>query len=138
MVELRAQVGTNTWTNGRSADYKSSVCGLDVGNHGGYCCGMRHLFNFPLQTEPNEFSQEEKTIWLAEAIERCISSFENDDNSGELDDWRCCIEVTLAEYQLTEWCRTLEEAGFKQVYSFLNSNSGNECHVFLLETNRPR
>lgn len=115
---------------------------LDRSYHGGGCCGMQHLHGF---YTPYQWTDEHKRQFLQEGIDSVFDSFaeggewEERECDGEdvRSSWRCCIEVVLNEQQLGYWAETLEAAGFKQVYSFLNHNSGNECHVFLLETNRP-
>jgi hypothetical protein len=131
MALLRAQVGTYDYTHGKSKDYRAAVYGLDIEEHGGECCGMRHLHGFP----DNEATPEERENWLKNAVFNCIESYGDAEDVEHL--WRSCIEVVLNEHQLSDWCAILEKQGFKQVFSFLNSNSGNECHVFMLETNRP-
>jgi hypothetical protein len=116
---------------------------LDRNYHGGSCCGMQHLSGF--YTIPS-WTDAQKKQFLQEGIDSVFDSFvegvawEEREYNGEnvRSIWRCCIEVVLNEAQVGYWAETLEAAGFKQVFSFLNHNSGNECHVFLLETNRPK
>lgn len=137
MVQLRASSGDrpNSSNGWQGVNWVPPVHGLEVEDHGGHCCGVKHLHGFPCSSQ---YTAAEKEQWLRDAIHRCIDQFsEFDDDEQAYSTWRGCIEVVLAEDQLNCWCRTLEEAGFKQVFSFLNHNSGNECHVFLLETNRP-
>lgn len=138
---LRDQVGTaHSYFNGteESADYKPAIHGLEAEHHGGGCCGVTHLYGFPDCSEQFKITEAEKKAWLRDAINSCIDMFGDFEYSGmDYYEWRGCIEVVLSEHQLKDWCKPLEEAGFKQVFSFLNHNSGNECHVFLLETNRP-
>lgn len=142
---LREQVGTQArYANGTyippSKDFAPKIEGLRTPDHGGQCCGMTHIHTFP----SIDATVEQKAEWINKAIDNKIAGMVCDDEDcfcdqpKYADEVRHCFEVVLAESQLSGWCEALEKVGFKQVYSFLNTNSGNECSVFLFETNRPK
>jgi hypothetical protein len=118
---------------------------LEREEHGGGCCGITHLYNFPFG---DTHSLEQKKAGLQKEIDYAVMRHRyaddwierREDGEDDIDiakDWRHAIEVILNEHQLQHWNDVLEAVGFKQVFSFLNNNSGNECFVYYLETNRP-
>lgn len=83
-------------------------------NHGGYCCGAQHLYNFNYHT-----TKEEIEMRLAQTRQYA--------NQGQL------VEVILTNRQCKELPNVpkwLQEIGFKLVNRFKNPNSGNICNVF--------
>lgn len=104
----------------------------NVNEHGGGCCGIQHINEFP---SSNVYTPKARREMIAEAVAEAISEYDDDDR--DLADWRCALEVVLAEYQIPGWRKPLEDSGFREVFSFLNDNSGNRCYVFYLETNKP-
>lgn len=119
-------------------------------DHGGGCCGIMHLFSFD-GIAVNGETHDSKVARVKVAVEKAIDTYDMDpdcfcdeefrddvcdcDVKDNRDEWRCAVEAVLAGYQLASWRSPLEECGFKEVFSFHNSNSGNRCHVFYLETN---
>jgi hypothetical protein len=137
---------------------------LSSEDHGGGCCGINHLYGFYLPRTPKENSStyyKRKIEFINKGIERCLDVYDDnfcdggdncgcggcdcgscppppDDEDGcgqpTREKWRSAIECVLAEPQIPEWRKPLEECGFKEVFTFLNSNSRNRCYVFYLET----
>jgi hypothetical protein len=121
--------------------------GLEIDSHGGHCCGVTHLSHFP--TTPAGTTDVQRIAYIRQGIEEvlddqdiescdpdeCASlcagceSFEDKRKSH-----RHCIEVVITTAQAREWRGPLETVGFKEVYSFHNSNSNNACHVFMFTT----
>ena len=67
---------------------------------------------------------------IIEEYDGYILNEDADDEDPQYNDHRV-KEVVLADYQMgAGWPEALAELGFKQVASFLNSNSDNVCHVF--------
>jgi hypothetical protein len=108
--------------------------GLNVNGHGGSCCGIKHIHEFPTGGLPNQWSLEQRLGWInkavVEAVEHCGSY---DDEFDSESAWHVACEVVLIDEQLPHWEEALKQVGFKEVFSFLNDNSGNICHVFYLE-----
>lgn len=101
-----------------------------IDDHGGNCCGIKHLFYFPADYNGD------RDAFLKSELEGICEYFDNyDDEDYSPDTWQGAVEVVLASYQLEEWRKVVEDYGFKEVFSFHNSNSGNRCHVFYLELN---
>lgn len=122
--------------------------------HGGHCCGMLHIYNFPNATihlvesgarpiTPHKnVTLEEKVQWIEGVIEQGVCNQYNlydydewDNPVQEVDQekvkkWSCLVEAVLVSAQLRIWQKALEQIGFKKVNEFHNSNSGNVCHVF--------
>lgn len=120
------------------------IQGLFIRDHGGNCCGVNHLDSFPpLTAAMFGVTDEQRRKWIKSAVDEAIEGYDlcDDLDCGcsrcgvGYDEWRTAIEVVLVKSQLTEWRKPLEDCGFKEVFSFHNTNSGNRCHVFFLETN---
>ncbi len=110
--------------------------GLITNGHGGACCGIRHIYSFPIVTA----TIAEKVEWIKVAVKACVNVYdENTDlynlSSHNTDAWQMLIEVVLIGNQLPCWQEALLEVGFKLISMFRNSNSGNTCYVFHLGTN---
>lgn len=131
---------------------RDNLYGFNVEEHGGSCCGIHHVFEFPSTRGTNgaesvkDPTNAEGEGWLRSAIEDILEDYyqgDEDDTSDDMDrnhhhhmkTWRTGIECVLADYQLKVWKPHLEKVGFKQVFTFHNSNSGNNCTVFYYETN---
>jgi hypothetical protein len=108
--------------------------------HGGQCCGIQHIHgfaNFGFRGESRS-----KLDFVKAGIEKALNRYTSEGcdcgcglSSRDLSEWSCAIECVLNEEQIDYWREAVEEAGFKQVFSFHNDNSGNDCFVFYLETN---
>lgn len=99
---------------------KSSSMTLKIMDHGGGCCGAKHLANFPMYD----------IMWELELIKR-LEEFKQE-RPGQT------IEVILINGQFGPdfiWVKLLLRLGFKFVAHNRNSNSQNENFVFLLTTN---
>jgi len=136
--------------------------------HGGCCCGIQHLYQFPAsptselllghynwQTKiPKDAKRVVAKDRLRDVIKSHLGEFydsvleEYEDYSYSEDEGlpdnleemqkrgrvSRCIEVALTEDQTLVWRTTLEEMGFVEGINFLNDNSGNRVHIFLLDT----
>lgn len=122
---------------------------MAVNTHGGNCCGVAHVHDFPskacfnlrataaasrkslLQTTPKQWLKAQ----VAKAVTEIYSTYYECDDDGEYElgpeECQYAIEVVLAGYQMPMWEPILAEAGFKMVLQFTNSNSDNECYIFL-------
>lgn len=125
---------------------KDNFTGLFVDEHGGQCCGIQHLYHFPsiYGVEP-----EERVGWIRKACTNAVEQYdiiqcgcdwddcedcEADKDRTPPDKWQCAVELVLNNEQFVEWEPAVLAAGFKQVYEFLNSNSGNTCRVYFFTT----
>ena len=83
-----------------------------ISNHGGSCCGVKHLHSFhsPLNFAAGDMGQ------LREMVSRVKKGIS--------------IEVVLTDTQSALWAPSLVKIGFKPVFRFRNSNSGNRLTVF--------
>lgn len=122
------------------AFYIDDVDDLAAEEHGGSCCGMTHLFEFP--AADGTLAQRCKIV--QNGIDRILKNAYDDlpftwkakfEDGGS--DMRHCIEVVITASQKVGWQEPLVDSGFTEVFSFVNSKSGNRCYVYLLETNRP-
>lgn len=111
-------------------------------NHGGGCCGMKHIHGFAAYT----LEQKRQLIDFIDEVTE-----EDDDKQG-------CLEVVLTDYQMMTgagyppgrerggdnalsftyygWAPHMAELGFKLVARFQNSNHGNWCNVLHLHYNQ--
>lgn len=123
---------------------KDNFTGLFVIGHGGSCCGIQHIYNFP---SIYAVELEERVGWIRKACMEAVNDYDIDDAcdcsgcvaargglSPDRDNWQCAVEVVLNNHQFEEWEPALLAAGFKQVYEFFNSNSGNTCRVYYFTT----
>lgn len=93
---------------------------LDVIEHGGGCCGMTHISDFPSIVDAENKKDRAAMI---DAFDEALN-----DVGTNLSH---CIEVVLIDDQLREgWLRIIQKRGFKRVSRFRNSNSNNVCNVF--------
>lgn len=121
------------------------VNGLYIERHGGGCCGVNHLYGFPSLTDAKYAVNDDKRVeWIKLALENVVidnydvcecENCDGDCGYPASNTFKCAIEVILSAGQLAEWRGPLETSGFKEVFDFYNSNSGNQCHVFYLQTN---
>ncbi len=142
------------YKHGPNNQWTSQIVGLFVDEHGGNCCGIQHLHTFPTLANSPPLTKiatlEKRVEWIKAGIAAAIDHYDTADDcdcydedgecqgectSDRSDTWQCAIEVVLTPNQVEEWRESLEACGFKEVFSFHNSNSGNRCHVFFLETN---
>jgi hypothetical protein len=110
--------------------------GLVVCDHGGGCCGMRHLYEFEDPSDfPSRTTLAEKLQYIQNGVTRALDRQGQNLSNGEF--YRSmAIEIVLAEYQWSFWDTAVRRAGFKRVLEFLNSNSGNRCRIYVGEFKR--
>lgn len=102
---------------------------LSFNDHGGECCGVIHLYDFP--TFAGDFRNAEKAEEiLRNDIQEAIGMCRRSERSK-----RCIlIEVILTEGQLKLfdglYKRLLDEFGFKQGPVWVNSNTGHILYMF--------
>lgn len=83
--------------------------------HGGWCCGMRHIMSFP------RVADERGKAELDAVIERCSQA----NRRGN------AIEAVLTLTQKLTWGRILEEKGFREVFVWQNKNTASELHLYM-------
>lgn len=92
-----------------------------VEEHGGACCGICHLYDFP------RFANVENIKELKWEIRGII-----------LDKGRgVAIECVITNRQ-KQWAPILRKIGFKKVFQWKNPNSGNTCNQYILNTRQVR
>lgn len=123
---------------------------LSVQTHGGRCCGIKTIWNFPhspdcfLQNKRKtnvskytdydgnavsktfNFHSEKRPQERAKERFKAILSFLSEERPSGL------VEVTLTGSQLMNWREFLEGLGFKEVTRFNNSNTYTIVHVLHL------
>ncbi len=95
--------------------------------HGGYCCGLWHVFGMDESpNSPNTGYDGRRRISGAEALTSMLRGLLPEGNSGRV------IEVTTTSEggQTDNWSAELTQQGFKAVCSFRNSNSRNTVTVW--------
>lgn len=112
---------------------------LEEDEHGGGCCGITHLHEFPNRGSNSISACVE---FVQNSVDNGLVSAHNDlgwiaKEKIKAKDMRHLFEVVLSETQIEEWRDAVEDCDFVEVNSFLNTKSGKRCHVFHLETNRP-
>lgn len=119
---------------------------MSCSHHGGGCCGVFHVHDFPSDFHGHASGMNQKK-WLKTAVEAGREKQHGHYYEGPCDcgedgcsyegdyvdsvDAVYAVDVVLADYQMDMWEETLTAAGFKMVLSFENTNSGNTCYIFL-------
>ncbi len=124
---------------------------LAVQTHGGRCCGIKNIWNFPYSPSTMLGEKKYKKVssnadFLGHGVRKEFN-FHQRARPKETAEKRLkavvayikkrrpqgLIEVVLTCHQLINWENTLVELGFKEVTSFKNSNTfGTRLHVFHL------
>ena len=96
--------------------------------HGGGCCGISHVYNFPATVDEAWLNRE-----MREAIEDVEQEAQERVEDEDLKKWKGkfghAIEVCLTDDQMMVWAATLKKKGFKLGLRWLNDNSGNYCNL---------
>jgi len=113
---------------------------LQYAEHGGSCCGIYHIHSFPAYLPTGATLDCRKRI-IEAAVANCLAEYEDNDDyftedAFNEDSWKMAIECVLTNRQLPDWQEALEAVGFKLVFSWDNSNSGNTCNMFVKGTNQ--
>jgi hypothetical protein len=103
--------------------------------HGGDCCGMTHIHNFPYK--PNAEVQKELDNIVESITEACAQEGCSCGCSAA-SPGRGLVEIVLVDAQAKGWHSSLKKRGFRRVGRFLNSNSGNYCNIYHLAFGQPR
>lgn len=125
--------------------------GLLRSSHGGSCCGMTHIWNFPssptvVLAARTAYDEDAWTKYRA-AIpghglvyndafpeQTAVKRLDEILSRITMDRIHGIIEAVLIQAQLPYWQKTLEERGFKIVNAYTNSNSYNLLSVFHLNS----
>jgi hypothetical protein len=110
-------------------------------NHGGYCCGMRHLYGFTnidgenLLVEASGRTRRAGPLTRAQAFKTLLKEVdESPAFNRNCTDRGKTIEVILTATQIRSeghiTIPMLKKAKFKHVYTF-NNSTGDTCYVFL-------
>lgn len=94
--------------------------------HGGHCCGIHHMWGFPMCRYEDE--QKERIKRFRELIIEYDEEGLYDDDEGPCEP--VALEVTITQRQKDVWGSVLLSVGFKEVYSFRNPNTRNIVYVF--------
>jgi len=125
---------------------------LAVQTHGGRCCGIKTIWNFPydpdsrleakgrlpgIKKDVDIYGQgvRKDFNWCREKrpAESAKDRFDSVVAYITKKRPRGLIEVVLSQYQVTYWLKTLTDKGFKEVTTFQNSNTGgNRLTVYHL------
>ena len=99
-------------------------------NHGGACCGMRHIAWMGQGPEDDD-GPNRRDITKAAILDEILETFEREYGLTGVNDSGRVIEVVLTDNQCRgDWPRHLLQKGFKKVARFRNRNTGNICNVF--------
>ena len=93
-----------------------NLYGLDYDNHGGGCCGITHLNQFPTAAVVADL--DDKVGWLNKAIAGIVvAESQRDDGDEDLDVTPAsathAVEVVITDQQLAVWGEALEQARFR-------------------------
>lgn len=110
-------------------------------DHGGECCGRRHIFEIDTHTHDRVKTSVNQIIALLS--EECEVYDEDYDEDKFVSYSEFCCEITLTDEQarstlsvgVTLDKHLRDELKFKRVMSFHNPNSGNLVHVYLRSDN---
>lgn len=95
-------------------------------NHGGNCCGMKHIWGLGVEDLVT------KRTFIKEKLERNLNGVGN--NGIFYSNTACFLtEIVLTDEQMgsmPKLLQSMKELGFRRVSRFLNPNSGNVCNVF--------
>lgn len=95
--------------------------------HGGDCCGMTHIFNFPKCRDKNEMEFNLRIVMERAMLKQVHEDEDDSDGSDRVH----LYEAVLIQQQLDQgWKDVVEEYGFECVNRFVNENSGNTCYVY--------
>lgn len=114
---------------------------MGYSHHGGGCCGVFHVHDLPTRFAKNSSPKK----WLNEAVTAgrnnqysryydapcTCSSCDDDRDFTDKEDAVYAVDIILADYPMDTWEEVLLAAGFKMVLSFNNTNSGNDCYIFV-------
>lgn len=106
---------------------------LDYSAHGGRTCGRSHLFSF----HTGRWARSTRVRIIKDGIEQAINA-NYSPHYGCREKFSHCIEVCLTDFQAKQWEQPLFDCGFKLVYQFKNSKTGNNVRVYLLTTGGER
>ena len=104
---------------------------MSVNEHGGYCCGISHVYDFPPAADETWLNRE-----INDAISDIRGSWEDSEGEDFKGNFGHLIEVALTDSQMEVWAPTLKKKGFKLAHRFRNSNSGNVVNVLTYATRR--
>lgn len=99
---------------------RNSSSYLKIMNHGGGCCGAKHIASFPFYD----------IMWELELVKR-LTDFRLKTPGQTIE---AILINSQADAQNFAWTKCLLKLGFKMVSHNRNSNSSNENFVFLLTT----
>lgn len=118
---------------------------LQAVNHGGHCCGVKHILGFPYR--PNDMTTGLSAVSVSIGAspemapgKRFYPGPEPQEPGGVrldklldyIDKYKTAhlVEAVLNKSIAANWKEFLEERGFKQVTEFKNSNTDSKLYVF--------
>lgn len=107
-------------------------------SHGGQCCGIKTIFGFG---NPSYVVNEQTFAQAQAAVKTCVYPYNRPSETlaerfKALVEYQTTrqqkgiLEIVLIGSQLTRWRKIVEEVGFKETVSGMNTNSLNICTVF--------
>lgn len=103
---------------------------MRIANHGGHCCGVDHIYGF-------EYLRNRPVVGLDAGSQQRVDEFKRSVNNWKYHNASRLLEACLTDHQMVGWAPYLQEAGFKLVTRFRNSNSENTVNVLHLLSARP-
>ena len=113
---------------------------LNTEEHGGGCCGIRHISGFDNVTAGSAVTA------LASAIANCMHHYDAYYEDGKVA--KGMLEIVIIDEQAIReidvdgrkmrWHDYLLSTGWQRVTRFQNSNSSNYCNVYHLSFGQPR
>lgn len=103
---------------------------MNIAIHGGRCCGVDHIYGF-------SYLRSRPVLGLDAGSKEIVKSFQDRVATWKRNNPSRMLEACLTDSQMMKWAPYLQEAGFKLVTRFRNSNSENTVNVLHLLSARP-
>lgn len=127
---------------------------MRVSNHGGRCCGIKHIHGLPYKSTDMTYETNQKPVFHGPTVEqnnpgKLFSPGPYPDETGEARLVRLLayvdrlrpqhlVEIVLSPYQYGhDWPAVLGKHGFRFVSEFTNSNTGCKLKVYHRTTPLP-
>jgi hypothetical protein len=127
-VEVKTEEEPFNHSNPQHPRYVNEDAGIKLANHGGGCCGIRHIWNFWLK--PGQFVKAREAFNVKYPIQTSEERLVEVCKTREKHVLHGIIEVVLVASERENWHEALLRNGFRQVNANKNSNSNNNIYIY--------